>query len=110
MAGASNVRDAIGRGVEVVLNPVFWLDQIDDMNWEVDTVIGVSTRTLEIVNTRAELLEAVETAKEASLDYYAFVRKAYQQRREAQISGKSTTEDEDDFEDDWLDEDEEEVE
>jgi phospholipid-binding lipoprotein MlaA len=41
---------------------------------------------VEAVNFRAENLETVERAKEASLDYYSFVRNAYLQRRQALIN------------------------
>lgn len=39
------------------------------------------TGAVDIVNYRAGFLEAVQRAKEASLDYYSFVRNAYVQRR-----------------------------
>jgi phospholipid-binding lipoprotein MlaA len=38
-----------------------------------------------LVNTRAGLLVEIREAKDASLDYYAFIRSAYLQRREALI-------------------------
>ena len=46
-----------------------------------DSYILVGARVIDIVNTRSQILDAVEEAKEASLDYYAFVRNAYLQRR-----------------------------
>lgn len=105
--GPSNLRDLVGRGIEVVLNPFFWLDEIDDMTWETRTLVQGSAAVMKVVSKRAELLEAVDTAKEASLDYYAFVRKAYEQGREGLIN------DELDFtsdiieDDDWLNEEDE---
>jgi phospholipid-binding lipoprotein MlaA len=44
---------------------------------------GITTgaSVINIINQRSRLLDTVENAKEASLDYYTFVRNAYVQRR-----------------------------
>jgi phospholipid-binding lipoprotein MlaA len=71
LLGASTPRDTVGYIVDSFLNltpsygaPVAWL------------------------NGRAIAIPTVDRAREASLDYYLFVRDAYLQRREAQIEEK----------------------
>ena len=41
-----------------------------------------------IVNARAQVIDEVIDAKQASLDYYVFVRNAYYQRREALVNDR----------------------
>ena len=48
------------------------------------------------INTRASLLNAVDSAKEASLDYYLFIRSAYGQVRENHINDSTPVDEFDD--------------
>jgi phospholipid-binding lipoprotein MlaA len=77
LLGPSNPRDTAGIPVDWVLSitPLF----LNSFWW---TGAGV----INIVNTRAQYLDEVRNAKEASLDYYVFARNAYYQRRRAQVS------------------------
>ncbi|MCC6763691.1 MAG: VacJ family lipoprotein [Deltaproteobacteria bacterium] len=88
--GPSNPRDTAGMPVDyvlsitpLVLNSFWW------------TGAGV----VNVVNTRAQYLDEVRNAKEASLDYYVFARNAYYQRRTALVndqqeeSGQAPTDD-----------------
>ncbi len=75
--GPSNPRDTAGMPVDyvlsitpLVLNSFWW------------TGAGV----VNVVNTRAQYLDEVRNAKEASLDYYVFARNAYYQRRKALVN------------------------
>jgi phospholipid-binding lipoprotein MlaA len=79
LLGASNPRDTGGIPVDYVLSitPLF----LDSFWW---TGAGV----INIVNARAQIIDEVQQAKEASLDYYVFVRNAYYQRREALINDR----------------------
>ncbi len=65
----------------------------------VDNWITISTSAVYGVSLRASLLEEVDSAKESSLDYYAFVRNAYLQRRRALVSDsrEQTKQDEEDL-------------
>ena len=104
LLGPSNVRDGIGRVVDSFLDPIGWVayETADDNDafW-----ITTSSTALRVVHTRAELLEAVEAAREASVDYYLFVQSAYYQNRDAVINDKRTSEEEDPFaEDEAFDE------
>jgi phospholipid-binding lipoprotein MlaA len=75
LLGPSTVRDAPARAVD----PSWYYD--DYMNWEI--VWG--TRILDVVRTRANLLQAETVLREAALDRYTFVRDAWLQRRRSQI-------------------------
>ena len=74
--GASTVRDAGGLAVDAALTPTWYF---------VDAVYTVGSRAVETVNTRARYLEEVKRAREASFDFYSFVRNAYLQRRDAMV-------------------------
>ena len=78
--GPSSARDAPALGVDsaTAITPFF-----------IDGWILVGARVVDVVNTRAQFLEAVAEAKEASLDYYVFVRNAYLQRRQALIEDRA---------------------
>jgi len=88
--GPSNPRDTAGMPVDYVLSitPLF----LSSFWW---TGAGV----VNVVNTRAQYLDEVRNAKEASLDYYVFARNAYYQRRKALVndqkeeSGNAPTDD-----------------
>ena len=56
----------------------------------VDAFILVGARVVDVVNTRAPFLDEVSEARR-SLDYYAFVRNAYLQRRQAPIEDRAET-------------------
>ncbi len=77
LLGPSNPRDTAGIPVDyalsitpLVLNGFWW------------TGAGV----VNIVNTRAQVLDQVRQAKQASVDYYVFARNAYYQHRKAQVN------------------------
>ncbi len=74
--GPSSARDALGLGADSVLR--VWPYFVDDLVW-------ISAGAAAGVITRASLLEEIESAKRSSLDYYAFIRNAYLQRRQALV-------------------------
>lgn len=69
--GPATERDLPGFGTAAVTNPLFWIGG----------VITVPIGFLEVINTRADLLEATRLRDEAALDPYTFTREAYRQRR-----------------------------
>ncbi len=79
--GPSTVRDGVGilADYPLAVTPFF-----------VDWYYLFGARTVEIVNFRASILDTVEKAKEASFDYYSFVRNAYLQRRTSAISDQAS--------------------
>lgn len=76
--GPSNPRDTFGLAVDTVLSAAPSL---------INPILGIALTGVNLVNTRALLLDTVREAKRASLDYYVFVRDAYTQRRRLQILG-----------------------
>jgi phospholipid-binding lipoprotein MlaA len=73
--GPSTLRDA----------PAMWVDyQFDPLTY-VDSDTRTPLRVLNIVNTRANLLNASTLLEEAALDKYTFVRDAWTQQRQNKI-------------------------
>jgi phospholipid-binding lipoprotein MlaA len=85
LLGPSDVRDAIGTGVQGYLNPVWNLN---------DVALRNSLTGLNVVDDRANLLDAEKVLDEAALDPYTFLRDAYlQQRRSLVYDGNPPRED-----------------
>jgi len=75
--GASTPRDAVGLGVD---------NAMAVYQWFIPTVPWLATRGTQVVNGRAQVLEAVRDSKAAAFDYYVFVRNAYLQYRQKLIA------------------------
>ncbi|MFM0073016.1 VacJ family lipoprotein [Paraburkholderia sediminicola] len=75
--GPSTVRDAVGSIGNYYVNPLSYIHP-DGLSW---ALYG-----LNVVNTRANLLNAGDVLEGAALDKYSFVRSAYLQRREYLLS------------------------
>lgn len=90
--GPSGVRDAIGLAGDVALGFYVYFVPVP--------YATIAASAINVINERSRFLDEVANAKEASLDYYTFVRNAYVQRRwklqNDAISG-STLEEEDDL-------------
>jgi phospholipid-binding lipoprotein MlaA len=78
--GPSTPRDAFGRIADVVFGVVTLF---------VDAYILFGVNAVDVVNSRSLVLDEVRTAKEGALDYYVFVRNAYQQRRQALVHDRA---------------------
>jgi len=74
--GPSNGRDSVGLVVDWFTDPILLVED-DAVRW--------GLRGLDVVDTRADLLNASRVLEQAALDPYAFVRDAFLQRREDQI-------------------------
>jgi phospholipid-binding lipoprotein MlaA len=81
--GPSSPRDAVGLGADAAFTIYLYFVPIP---W-----VSVGATGVNIVNDRARFLDDVERAKEASLDFYVFVRNAYVQRRWKLINDSLTT-------------------
>lgn len=84
--GPSNPRDGVGMIADsfAAVYPFF-----------VGVVYTIGPRVVSVVNQRAQVLDEVRDAKEASVDYYVFVRNAYVQHRREQVrDGQGMTEEE----------------
>ncbi|RDJ99200.1 MlaA family lipoprotein [Paraburkholderia lacunae] len=75
--GPSTVRDAVGSIGNYYVNPLSYIDP-PGLSW---ALYG-----LNVINTRANLLNAGEVLEGAALDKYSFVRNAYLQRRQYLLS------------------------
>ena len=71
--GSSTVRDGIGTGFDMYVDPVSDFRPIRARN---------SAYVLRVTNTRADLLDASRILEQAALDKYVFQRDAYLQRRQ----------------------------
>ncbi len=93
-------RDLIALPLDVAADPILYIDNV----W------GVAA--IDVINTRAKYLEEIAENRETALDYYVFVRNAYLQNRQRQVTdGKEVANDAEDdfydFDDDELEEDHE---
>ncbi len=78
--GPSNLRDGVGFGVDWMTNPLSYLGQgviVETLAW---TRVGMT-----VVDTREDLLDAINGVRATSLDPYSTLRSAYRQRRQYEI-------------------------
>jgi phospholipid-binding lipoprotein MlaA len=80
--GPSTVRDGVGIVGNYFINPLTYV-QPDSVSW---ALYG-----LNLVNTRANLLNASDVLEGAALDKYSFVRNAYLQRRRYLLTGGNSS-------------------
>lgn len=76
LIGPSNIRDAIGSAVQTYADPVWNLNNVAVRN---------SLAGLNVVDSRASLLDAEKVLDEAALDPYTFLRDSYIQQRRSLI-------------------------
>lgn len=74
--GPSSVRDGVGLVGDWFADPVTYIED-DTVRW--------SLRGLNVVDTRADLVNASRVVDQAALDPYAFIRDSYMQRRESLV-------------------------
>jgi len=72
LLGPSTVRVAGGMAVDSMMHPGWYY---------LDAAVTVGSRVFDTINTRALVLEDVQNARNAALDFYSFVRNGYLQRR-----------------------------
>ncbi len=81
LLGPSNPRDAIGKLVDGLLDPINWWADNDDREWVPITRTAVSG-----IDTRDQLWDVLEELEKSSIDFYAALRSLYRQRRNKDIS------------------------
>lgn len=82
--GPSSVRDASGMLVDAYLDPIrMYLFNTDQEEWHY-VRIGAS-----VVDQREELLDVIDDLRRNSFDYYAALRSAYVQRRQALVNDQN---------------------
>lgn len=80
LLGPSTMRDGTGMLVDSFLDPVRIYMFNHDLEWLHYTRIGVT-----VIDTREELLDVIDDLRANSFDYYAAIRSAYYQRRQALV-------------------------
>lgn len=78
--GPSSLRDGVGMGVDAFADPVRIVAFDADNEW-----IYYTRNIVEGFDNRARLVNAVEDLRRNSLDFYATIRSAYSQKRQALI-------------------------
>jgi phospholipid-binding lipoprotein MlaA len=74
LLGPSTIRDAGGLTVDSFMNPGWYY---------LDFAVTIGSRVFDTINSRSLVLEDVQNARNAALDFYSFVRNGYLQRRAA---------------------------
>lgn len=82
--GPSSLRDGVGFGFETFLSPTIAVTYSDIPQRNKNLILG-GANSLRFINIRSRLLEPIKSAKEASLDYYSFIKNSYQQNRQGVI-------------------------
>ncbi len=81
LLGPSTLRDGTGLLVDSFADPVRIYMFNHDLEWLHYTRIGVS-----VIDQREELLDVIDDLRRNSFDYYAALRSAYYQRRQALVN------------------------
>lgn len=81
LLGPSTVRDGTGMLVDAFADPVRIYMFNHDLEWLHYTRVGVG-----IIDTREEYLDIIDDLRRNSFDYYAAIRSAYYQRRQALVN------------------------
>ena len=77
LLGPSSVRDGVGRAVDAVMNPLFWLVP--------NFATGAGVTAEQMVNETSFFIEDIKALKESAVDPYISLRDFYNQRREILI-------------------------
>ena len=86
--GPSNPRDAIGKLVDSLIDPInLWADN-DDREW-----VPITRTAVNGLDTRDRLWDILNDLEKSSIDYYAAIRSLYRQRRNDDISNGSGSKD-----------------
>lgn len=78
--GPSDPRDAAGYVVDIALDPSTWI------SWRSSTFFKIGRSVLDIVDERAQNIEALNEIERTSVDLYATERSLFRQHREAEIN------------------------
>jgi phospholipid-binding lipoprotein MlaA len=92
--GPSNVRDGVGRLVDAFLDPIGWV-AYSGIPARTKVAASTSALTVKFVHTRAGLIQAIDAAKESSVDLYLFMQGAYYQHRHGVLTDGAEAEDDD---------------
>ncbi len=81
--GPSNPRDAVGRGVDVYLDPLRYIPAHNNYpNW-----LTTGRIVVDGIDQRARTIDTLDELQRDSVDYYAAMRSLYRQNRAAELQG-----------------------
>lgn len=78
--GPSSPRDGIGLGIDILIDPIFWILRSENLNYVNYIRTGVDG-----VDRYTRNLDEIDELKRTSLDYYAALRSSYRQNRLSEI-------------------------
>ena len=76
LIGPSSIRDGIGKGVEIFLDPTAIALDNADLEWITWTLTATN-----IIERRSRHIETLDDIERSSVDFYAAIRSLYRQRR-----------------------------
>ncbi len=79
--GASSPREVVGVVGDALMNPLTYTFVFAGGGAAV-SVVNAGAKTVDVTDTRADLMPTEKIVDEASVDRYSFIKNAYQQRRE----------------------------
>jgi phospholipid-binding lipoprotein MlaA len=91
--GASSPREVVGAVGDALMNPLTYTFAVVG-GGVAATAINAGAKTVDAVDTRADLIPTEKIVDEASIDRYSFIKNAYQQRREYLLHDGNVPEDE----------------
>lgn len=91
--GPSSPREAVGAIGDALMNPLTYTFAFVGGGAAVGA-INAGAKTVDVADTRADLMPTEKIIDEASVDRYAFIKNAYQQRREYLLHDGNVPEDE----------------
>ncbi len=84
IAGPSNARDAVGLGVDVLLDPLNW---VFAGSGDIDTAMTWGRYGTNGVDVRARTIDPLDDVEKGALDFYATVRSLSRQIRSEELKG-----------------------
>lgn len=85
--GPSSLRDSIGFGVDILLDPLFWITLRPDST---DTAVRATRTAATVLSQREAVIETVDRVRRDSLDPYATFRSGWRQQRQREIRNGRT--------------------
>ena len=91
LIGPSSLRHGVGRYVDKLFNPLFWVGEFEDPD-ELE-IYGYVEEPINALNERVAVLDTLDEVERTSIDFYAAIRSLYRQRRQDQINNSEIVDD-----------------
>lgn len=91
--GASSPREVVGAVGDALMNPLTYTFAVAGGGAAVSAV-NAGAKTVDVTDTRADLVTTEKIVNEASVDRYSFIKNSYQQRREHLVHDGNVPEEE----------------